>query len=117
MLQDMHDSPVVSLEFHTDYLFNVLGYAIAIGDSIQQPTLRNNPCAMHPFIPSQPNFIPKHLVEGRWSLSDEELGAGRLGNAVRKWEFQALGQELLNVWTLDVVCLLEFDDLEDLFVS
>jgi hypothetical protein len=35
---------------------------------------------------------------------------------VRKREFEALGEELLDVRALDVVRLLEFDDLEDLFV-
>jgi hypothetical protein len=35
---------------------------------------------------------------------------------VRKREFEALGEELLDVWALNVVGLLEFDDLEDLFV-
>jgi hypothetical protein len=35
---------------------------------------------------------------------------------VRKREFETLGEELLDVWALNVVGLLEFDDLEDLFV-
>jgi Holliday junction resolvasome RuvABC ATP-dependent DNA helicase subunit len=33
---------------------------------------------------------------------------------VRKREFKVLGEELLDVWALDVFGLLEFDDLEDL---
>jgi hypothetical protein len=33
---------------------------------------------------------------------------------VRKWEFEVLGEELLDVWALDVVSLLEFNNLEDL---
>jgi hypothetical protein len=34
---------------------------------------------------------------------------------VRKREFEVLGEELLDVWALDVVGLLEFNNLEDLF--
>jgi hypothetical protein len=34
---------------------------------------------------------------------------------VRKREFEVLGEELLDVWALDVLVLLEFDNLEDLF--
>ena len=60
-------------------------------------------------------YPPKHLVEGRWSLFGKDLGAGCLGNAVRKGEFEILGEELLDVWALDIVALLELDDLEDLF--
>jgi hypothetical protein len=71
---------------------------------------------MHPLIPPQPNSIPQNLVEGRWSFFGEELGTGRLGNAVGKREFEVLGKELLDVWALDVVGLLELDDLEDLFI-
>jgi hypothetical protein len=33
---------------------------------------------------------------------------------VRKREFEVLGKELLDVWTLDIIVLLELDDLEDL---
>jgi hypothetical protein len=36
---------------------------------------------------------------------------------VRERELEVLGKELLDVWALDVLGLLEFDDLEDLFVS
>jgi len=32
---------------------------------------------------------------------------------MRKRELEVLGEELFNVWSLDVVCLLEFNDLED----
>jgi hypothetical protein len=35
---------------------------------------------------------------------------------VGKREFEVLGKELLDVWALDVVGLLELDDLEDLFI-
>jgi len=54
-----------------------------------------------------------HLVEGRWSLSNKDLGAGCLGNAVRKRELEFLGEELLDVWALDVFGLLELNNLED----
>tara|TARA_R110002060_G_scaffold51884_3_gene62909 strand:- start:1463 stop:1684 length:222 start_codon:yes stop_codon:yes gene_type:complete len=33
---------------------------------------------------------------------------------VRKGEFEVLGEELLDVWALDIIGLLELDDLEDL---
>jgi hypothetical protein len=33
---------------------------------------------------------------------------------VRKWEGEFLGEELLDVWSLDVVGLLELDNLENL---
>jgi hypothetical protein len=34
---------------------------------------------------------------------------------VRKREFELLGEELLDVWALNVISLLEFDNLQDLF--
>jgi hypothetical protein len=34
---------------------------------------------------------------------------------VRKREFELLGEELLDVWALNVFGLLEFNNLEDLF--
>jgi hypothetical protein len=69
-------------------------------------------------------LIPTHFqtlspdcsVEGWWSLANEELGASCLGDAVRKREFEVLGEELLDIGALDVVGLLEFNNLEDLFV-
>lgn len=33
---------------------------------------------------------------------------------MRKREFEVLGEELFNIWALDVVVLLELDNLEDL---
>lgn len=33
---------------------------------------------------------------------------------MRKWKFEVLGEELLDVWTLDIIGLLELDDLKDL---
>lgn len=32
---------------------------------------------------------------------------------MRKWELEVLGEELLNVWALDIIRLLELDDLEN----
>ena len=67
---------------------------------------------------SRPNTLPpERSVESRWSLSNKDLGARCLGNAVRKREFEVLGEELLDVGALDIFSLLEFDDLEDLFVA
>jgi hypothetical protein len=34
---------------------------------------------------------------------------------VRKREFELLGEELLDVWALNVIILVEFDNLQDLF--
>lgn len=34
---------------------------------------------------------------------------------MRKWEFELRGEELLDVWALDVVGLLEGGNLEDLY--
>jgi hypothetical protein len=36
---------------------------------------------------------------------------------VRKREFEVLGEELLDIGSLDVVGLLEFNNLEDLFAT
>jgi hypothetical protein len=54
------------------------------------------------------------LVESGWSLAGEQLGASCLGNAVRKREFEVLGEKLLDVRALDVVGLLKLNDLENL---
>jgi hypothetical protein len=70
----------------------------------------------NPDFHSRPNTLPRKLsVESRWSLSSKDFGAGCLGNAVGKREFEILGEELLDVRALDVFSLLEFDDLEDLY--
>ena len=66
-------------------------------------------------IPPQPiNSITMRSVESGRTLSDKDLSAGCLGNAVRKWEFEVFGEELLNVGALHIFGLLEFDNLEDL---
>jgi len=57
---------------------------------------------------------PIRLVEGGWSLVGVQSLAASL-DAVRKWEGEFLGEELLEVWALDVVGLLELDNLKDLF--
>ena len=62
--------------------------------------------------PNQPQ--PTHSVESRWSASGKDLLASSLGHAVRKGEFEVLGEELLDVWALDIIGLLELDDREDL---
>ena len=63
-----------------------------------------------------PANYPQHLVEGRWSLSNEEFGASSLGNTMRKGEFEVLGEKLLDVWSLYVVALLELNNLKDLLL-
>ena len=75
---------------------------------------------MHgPTFPTQP--VPRYtvicairLVEGGWTLGGEDSGSSGLGDAVWKWELEVLGKELLDVWALDVISLLELNDLEDL---
>lgn len=53
----------------------------------------------------------KRLSEGAWSVRGEQLLG--LAAAVGQREFEAFGDELLDVWSLDVVGLGEFDNLED----
>jgi hypothetical protein len=56
--------------------------------------------------------ISTHLSKCVWSVRDEQLlGAGA---AVRKREFEVLGDQLLDVGTLDIVGVGDFDDFEDL---
>lgn len=48
-------------------------------------------------------------------MSSEKLGLGiGFGDTVRKREFEVLGEQLLDVRTLDVVGLLEFNNFENL---
>lgn len=44
----------------------------------------------------------------------KEVLARGLGDTMRKWKFEVLSKELLNVWTSDICGLLNFDDLKDL---
>lgn len=69
--------------------------------------------------PSHPNQFRNticaiRLVKGGWTLGGEDSGTSSLGDAVWKWELEVLGKELLDVWALDVLSLLELDDLKDL---
>jgi hypothetical protein len=67
------------------------------------------------FLPDQtPNATVKCSVKGRWALAGKDLAAGRLRDAVRKRELEVFGKELLDVWSLDIIGLLELNDLEDL---
>lgn len=48
-------------------------------------------------------------------MSGKDFLAGGLGNAVRERESEVLGEELLNVWSLDISSLLDLLDFEDLY--
>lgn len=48
-------------------------------------------------------------------MSSEDFLAVSLGNAVREREPEVLGEELLDVWSLDVGSLLDLLDFEDLY--
>ena len=54
------------------------------------------------------------LVERSRSLRGEHLLGCLRWVAMRKWELEVLRHELLDVWTTDVIGLLDFDDFEDL---
>jgi hypothetical protein len=69
------------------------------------------PLWFHPK-PSTPSHT--RSIESWWSFGGKELLANCLGDAVRKREFEVLGEELLDIWSLDVVGLLEFNNLENL---
>ena len=47
-------------------------------------------------------------------MSREKGLGSSLGYTVREREFEILGEELLDVWALDIVGLLELDDFENL---
>lgn len=68
----------------------------------------------HPQNPARPFETRNILSEGGWPLRAEQLLVGRFADAVGKREFQVLGDELLDVRSLDVVVLLELDNAEDL---
>lgn len=55
------------------------------------------------------------LVESSWSVELVQLL--RLLDSVWQWEFQVLGQELLDVLSLDVFGLLQLNNLQDVDVS
>ena len=54
------------------------------------------------------------LSKRRGPLRKEDLLRRGLGDAVGEREGQVLGDQLLDVWSLDVLTLLELDDAEDL---
>ena len=56
----------------------------------------------------------KTSSECRWSMRSKQLLTACLRNTVWQREFKVLSEELLDVWTLDVVRLLDLDDFEDL---
>lgn len=55
------------------------------------------------------------LVEGSWSLELVQL-LGLL-DSVWQWEFQVLSQELLDILSLDILSLSQFDNLQNVNVS
>jgi hypothetical protein len=59
----------------------------------------------------------KQLIESRRTLGGEESGTRGFRDTVREREFEVLGQELLDVWSLNVVGLLELNNLEDLYAK
>ncbi len=61
---------------------------------------------------TQSSSSSTHLREGGWSVGGEEL-LGRCV-AVREREFEVLGDQLLDVGSLDVVGVVDFHDFEDL---
>ena len=56
--------------------------------------------------------ISRLLSKGAGSDRCEQLLVA--GDTVRQREFEVLGDQLLDVWSLDIVFRGEFDDLEDL---
>jgi len=54
------------------------------------------------------------LEESRWPGRREDLLGGLFDDTVWERELEVLGKELLDVWALDIVGLLDLDDLEDL---
>ncbi len=54
------------------------------------------------------------LSKSRRPLRAEDLLCGDLRNTVGQGELQVLGDELLDVGTLDVISLLQLDDTQDL---
>ena len=47
-------------------------------------------------------------------MRGEDVLVRLLGNTMREWEFQILRQELLHVWSLHIVGLLDFHHPQDL---
>lgn len=57
----------------------------------------------------------RSLVECAWSVSDE--GAAILLHTVRERETETWGKQLLNVWTADILGLLDLNNPKDLKTS
>ena len=47
-------------------------------------------------------------------MSGEQVLSGRFGDTMWKREFEVLAEELLDIWALDIIGLLDLDDFEDL---
>lgn len=73
------------------------------------------PCPSHHLLRLPHNLRANPLIERRRPLRNKQLLSQTLGNTVRKRELEVLGEELLDVWSLDVVGLFNLDDLEDLY--
>lgn len=54
------------------------------------------------------------LCESGGSVRGEELLRGSFGDTMGKRKFEVLGEELFDVWALNIGGLLDFDDFEDL---
>lgn len=65
-------------------------------------------------MPCPTRGIKKRLVESRWPCRGEDLGLVGFRYTVRKRELEVLGEELLDVWSADLIGVGDFDDLEDL---
>lgn len=66
---------------------------------------------------SNPKENTACLCESRRTLVGKDLLAGLGGDTVREREFQALGEELLDVRAADALAVLDLDDAEDLSKS
>ena len=65
--------------------------------------------------PANTTARASRLVEGRWSVGEEE--AATLDDAVRKGEAEVGSEELLDVGAADVDGLLDLGNAEDLIAS
>lgn len=66
---------------------------------------------------SNPKENTACLCESGRTLVGKDLLAGLGGDTVREREFQALGEELLDVRAADALAVLDLDDAEDLSKS
>ena len=63
---------------------------------------------------SHPILHSTCLGESTWSLGGEDFLPVRVGNAMGHWKFESLGEQLLDVWSSDIVRFLNFCDFQDL---